>query len=376
LDDFSERIAKPMMNNLAGNVQQKIMSDNSEAFCNMTANLDNTAAGERIGVGHERPFAGGRVGVDISVMRARLGLRNDTVLRLSWSRVLGDGMAIGGSSSASRGGLGATGAPLSMPSLLDDTLRRPTVLPRQVLARLDGTANRSRLVMIDKSGLPAGSTDKPVLPHGWACHRNVEAGYYLLCRPTAHGYGHVLHKEHTTECDGGRLVSVFIGTGYLDGVTVILDEDVPDRSAYVTTHVHGVRVQLEGRHAYVSDDVENAARFYQRALELGYTSERFQSSLRAQDPLSSLPKKLRDDFERSLEPYQRQMLNRAMQYYGRLAAAKHQEKTLFPRQPNPQFSPRYDRLQEIISGRQNLSDAAAQRAAEKLVRESLQPARR
>ncbi len=123
-----------------------------------TANLDNTAAGERIGVGHERPFAGGRVGVDISVMRARLGLRNDTVLRLSWSRVLGDGMAIGGSSSASRGGLGATGAPLSMPSLLDDTLRRPTVLPRQVLARLDSTANRSRLVMIDKSGLPAGST--------------------------------------------------------------------------------------------------------------------------------------------------------------------------------------------------------------------------
>ena len=33
------------------------------------------------------------------------------------------------------------------------------------------------------------STDKPVLPHGWAWHRNIEAGYYLLCRPTAHGYG-------------------------------------------------------------------------------------------------------------------------------------------------------------------------------------------
>lgn len=40
LDDFSERILLPMMNNLSGNVQQKIMSDNAEAICNITANLD------------------------------------------------------------------------------------------------------------------------------------------------------------------------------------------------------------------------------------------------------------------------------------------------------------------------------------------------
>jgi hypothetical protein len=124
-----------------------------------TANVDNTAAGERMGLGLERPFAGGRAGVDLSVMRARLGLRNDTMLRLSWSRVLGDGSSIGGGgSTSSRSGPGATEAPLSLPSLLDDTLRRPTVLPRQVLARLDNTATRSRLVMIDKAGLPAGST--------------------------------------------------------------------------------------------------------------------------------------------------------------------------------------------------------------------------
>lgn len=41
LDDFSERILLPMMNNLSGNVQQKIMNDNAEAICNITANLDN-----------------------------------------------------------------------------------------------------------------------------------------------------------------------------------------------------------------------------------------------------------------------------------------------------------------------------------------------
>lgn len=46
----------------------------------------------------------------------------------------------------------------------------------------DGTDRRTRRWY-------SASTDTPVLPHGWACHRNIEAGYYLLCRPTAHGYG-------------------------------------------------------------------------------------------------------------------------------------------------------------------------------------------
>lgn len=41
LDDFSERILLPMMNDLAGGVATNIMSNNAEAICNMTANLDN-----------------------------------------------------------------------------------------------------------------------------------------------------------------------------------------------------------------------------------------------------------------------------------------------------------------------------------------------
>jgi P22 coat protein - gene protein 5 len=40
LDDFSERILLPMMNNLAGDVASTIMSNNALALCNMNAKLD------------------------------------------------------------------------------------------------------------------------------------------------------------------------------------------------------------------------------------------------------------------------------------------------------------------------------------------------
>jgi len=40
LDDFSERILLPMMNNLAGAVAVGIMNANAEAICNMSANFD------------------------------------------------------------------------------------------------------------------------------------------------------------------------------------------------------------------------------------------------------------------------------------------------------------------------------------------------
>lgn len=40
LDDFSERILLPMMNNLAGAVAVNIMTNNAESICNMSANFD------------------------------------------------------------------------------------------------------------------------------------------------------------------------------------------------------------------------------------------------------------------------------------------------------------------------------------------------
>jgi len=44
MDDFSERILLPMMNNLAGKVAVNIMSNNALAICNMSANLDANGA--------------------------------------------------------------------------------------------------------------------------------------------------------------------------------------------------------------------------------------------------------------------------------------------------------------------------------------------
>ena len=40
LDDFSERILLPMMNNLSGKVSSNVMQNNAEALCNMSANFD------------------------------------------------------------------------------------------------------------------------------------------------------------------------------------------------------------------------------------------------------------------------------------------------------------------------------------------------
>lgn len=40
LDDFSERVLLPMMNNLAGSVASTIMSNVAESICNITANVD------------------------------------------------------------------------------------------------------------------------------------------------------------------------------------------------------------------------------------------------------------------------------------------------------------------------------------------------
>lgn len=42
LDDFSERILLPMMNNLAGSVASTIMTNSADAFCNIAANLNGS----------------------------------------------------------------------------------------------------------------------------------------------------------------------------------------------------------------------------------------------------------------------------------------------------------------------------------------------
>src|SRR5690606_8646486 len=47
------------------------------------------------------------------------------------------------------------------------------------------------------------------------------------------------------------------------------------------------------RRAIYRGDVDKAQQFYLRLLDYGYTAERFTSSIRSQDPLSVLPKDMR-----------------------------------------------------------------------------------
>ena len=86
------------------------------------------------------------------------------------------------------------------------------------------------------------------------------------------------------------------------------------------------------RRAIYRGDVEKAVRFYNRLLHYGYTADRFQSSLRAQDPLGDLPKKdgTRRTFIESLTPHEYQMLERAEAYYSRMTTFRGLHRGLFP----------------------------------------------
>ena len=128
------------------------------------------------------------------------------------------------------------------------------------------------------------------------------------------------------------------------------------------------------RKAMYNADVKAAIKFYNLMLGMGYTSERFTSSLQAQDPLSGLSKELRRDFLGSLTDNEAKMLNRAMRYYARIAVSKGQEKQLFPRKRDIQWGrekrPDYKRLTNIIREQSNMSDSQMREFADQLIRES------
>ena len=85
------------------------------------------------------------------------------------------------------------------------------------------------------------------------------------------------------------------------------------------------------RKAIYQGDPETAAKFYLRLLDLGYTSERFTASIRAQEPLAGVPKDLRREFVASLSEGERAQLERAYQFYVRMSTSKGTERALFPR---------------------------------------------
>jgi hypothetical protein len=155
-------------------------------------------------------------------------------------------------------------------------------------------------------------------------------------------------------------------TGRKEGAT---DFNAPDQ-----------QVLRNFRRAIYQGDVEAAARFYLRLLDLGYTSERFTASIRSQDPLSTLPKELRRPFVESLSETDRAQLDRAYQYYVRITASRGRERALFPsREWSPaaqeRFTqrPRVELLQSVAGRAETMTPEELTRRAEMELRRSLQP---
>jgi hypothetical protein len=127
--------------------------------------------------------------------------------------------------------------------------------------------------------------------------------------------------------------------------------------------------------------VEDAMRRrgYLRLLDYGYTAERFEGSVRAQDPLSVLPQALRRPFVQSLTPDEQEQLRQAYAFYGQMSGLRGAGRQLFPSQSwgerglqRYQTSPRTDRLQHQMQRVQDEDLTEAQRRADADLRRALQ----
>ena len=138
------------------------------------------------------------------------------------------------------------------------------------------------------------------------------------------------------------------------------------------------------RRAIYRGDADKAVQFYQRLLDYGYTAERFQASIRSQDPLSALPKEngLRAQFVAGLTPDDRALLDRAYVYYQRIAAGRGREAQLFPSkasglngQMRYQAQPRTDALRAQLERVDGMTDEEREQRAQRDQRRSLQKTR-
>lgn len=138
------------------------------------------------------------------------------------------------------------------------------------------------------------------------------------------------------------------------------------------------------RRSIYRGDVENAVRFYNRLLEYGYTADRFNASIRAQDPLAALPRERRREIVDTLTDNDRGQLERAYQFYVRIALYRGDEKRLFPRKGKTtaasevirsRFTPRPDLLAEELGGAENLQEDEVEARAKRLLAAALRPGR-
>ena len=105
----------------------------------------------------------GTLGLEVASIKGRDGAPGDNRLQVSWTFPLG--RMAGGSGAAPLANLRPAAQAMPSPhaafsdsDLLDQVAQRPGWLPSQVVAKRDTTAAPTRLIAIDKTALPAGSS--------------------------------------------------------------------------------------------------------------------------------------------------------------------------------------------------------------------------
>jgi hypothetical protein len=148
---------------------------------NFRASANAGASQNRYTLGLGRSFKGGaQLGIDVVTIQGRNNTFNDNQLLLSYTQSFGGNNASGfgsnpmGMNNTALNNLDASGAQMNQASantgtpnqtaanwassLVDQVSRRPSFLPSQVIAKIDTTATPTRLIAIDKTAVPVGSS--------------------------------------------------------------------------------------------------------------------------------------------------------------------------------------------------------------------------
>lgn len=120
---------------------------------------DSFAAQSRYSLGLEgRLNEGQQIGLAFTRIQGHDGAPDDNRVLLSWSMGFGETASRAVGMQPTNHQPAGTPMPGQPNDLLDQVARRPAYLPSQVIAKVDKTATPTRLVAIDKTGLPAGSS--------------------------------------------------------------------------------------------------------------------------------------------------------------------------------------------------------------------------
>ena len=136
---------------------------------NFRASVNAAASQNRYALGLGKSFKdGSQFGIDVSTIEGRDGVFNDNRVQLTYTQSFGGNSPSINSPIANN--LDFSNNPTTpntakipstntwASSLVEQVSRRPSFLPSQVVAKVDSTATPTRLIAIDKTALPNGST--------------------------------------------------------------------------------------------------------------------------------------------------------------------------------------------------------------------------